>query len=78
MGVTVEFSCGGCNATAKGTDRLKLHFVSVSGRSYGFGSPRPENTIEDVTPEGWIAYDPYTYMTYCPTCWDSIENREEE
>lgn len=72
MGVKVVFECGGCFATVEGTDRLRREFVSFSGRSYGFGRNVPANTVEDVTPEGWIAYDPYTHCTYCPTCWQSI------
>ena len=72
MSVTVHFSCGGCDAKAEGTAPLRMEFVSVSGRSYGFGAPRMANTIDDVTPEGWIAYDPYTYCCYCPKCWGEI------
>ena len=30
-------------------------------------------TIESATPEGWMAFDPYTGMTYCSECWESIE-----
>lgn len=72
MSVTVKFSCGGCDAVADGTTFLRREFVSVSGRSYGFGSFRPANAVEDVTPEGWVAFDPYTGCCYCPTCWASI------
>lgn len=78
MGVRVIFECGGCDAKAEGTDRLRQEFRSVSGRSYGFGRAIPANTVEDVTPEGWIAYDPWTYCTYCPECFDSIANPEKE
>jgi hypothetical protein len=74
MSVTTTFKCDGCEAVAKGTDSLRVEFRSFSGRSYGFGFAVPVNTIKDVTPEGWIAYDPYTYCTYCPTCWEAIEN----
>ena len=73
MTVTVKFSCGGCDATAEGTTWLRKEFRSITGRSWGFGRPVPVNTVEDVTPEGWIAYDPYTYCTYCPKCWADIE-----
>jgi hypothetical protein len=73
MGVEVLFQCDGCFKGTRGTGRLMREFVSVSGRSYGIGSVRPANTIEDVAPEGWIAYDPYTYCTYCPSCWDEIQ-----
>ncbi len=73
MTIRVVFECGGCDATAEGTTWLKKEFVSFSGRSHGFGRAVPANTVEDVTPEGWVAFDPYTYCTYCPTCWAGIE-----
>ncbi len=73
MSVRVVFECGGCFAKAEGTAPLRREFVSVSGRSYGIGSVVPVNTVEDVTPTGWIAFDPYTSCCYCPTCWSEIE-----
>lgn len=72
MPVKVLFECGGCDAKAEGTDRLRREFVSITGRGYGFGSARPANTIEDVTPAGWVAYDPWTYCTYCPACYAEV------
>ena len=71
--IRVLFSCGGCDAEAVGTSPLRRKFVSITGRSHGIGSYQPANTIEDVTPEGWIAYDPYTQWTYCPKCWTEIK-----
>jgi len=73
MSVTVHFACSGCNATAEGTKPLRWEFVSFSGRSYGFGSQRQTVNVSDVIPKGWIAADPYTYVTYCPKCWTEIE-----
>lgn len=75
MSVVVWFKCNGCDAAAEGTSRLRKEFVSVSGRSYGFGSARWTNTPDDVVPEGWVAADPCTYCCYCPACWQQI-NRE--
>jgi len=75
--IRVLFSCDGCHAEAVGTSPLRREFVSVTGRSYGLGSYRPANSIEDVTPEGWIAYDPYTQCTYCPKCWAEIKEGKE-
>jgi hypothetical protein len=69
--ITLTFECGGCFAKAQGTTWLKREFVSVSGRSHGIGSYRYD-TPEDVAPEGWIAFDPYTGCTYCPKCWSEI------
>lgn len=73
MSVTVKFTCDGCFAEAEGTAPIRKHFVSVSGRSYGIGSYRYTNTVADVAPEGWWAFDPYTQLCYCPTCRESIE-----
>lgn len=72
MPVKVIFECSGCWKTADGTDGLRKEFRSVSGRSYGFGSAVPANTVEDITPDGWVAYDPWTYCTYCPTCYAEV------
>ena len=72
MPVEVIFRCDGCPKEEKGTGPLRREFRSVSGRSWGIGGPVDANRIEDVTPEGWIAFDPYTYCTYCPECWKGI------
>ena len=74
MSVRVMFECDGCDAKAEGTAPLRKRFVSVSGRDHGFGTARWENTPDDVAPEGWVAADPYTYVTYCPKCWHEIES----
>ena len=76
MSVRVLFECGGCDAKAEGTDRLKREFRSFSGRRCGVGGSVDVNSIDDVTPKGWVAFDPYTYATYCPDCWaDIIEEK---
>jgi len=72
VSVTLVFACCGCPAKAKGVGPLRKEFVSVSGRSCGFGSARWMNTPDDLAPEGWIAADPYTHVTYCPKCWAEI------
>ena len=69
--IKILFECGGCDAKAEGW--LKREFVSISGRSWGFGSYR-ETKAQEAAPEGWVAFDPYTGCTYCPECWESIEN----
>jgi hypothetical protein len=76
--VHVEFRCGGCEAKAWGTHWLKREFRSFSGRTYGIGGTVPSNTIEDITPEGWIAYDPWTYCCYCPKCWTEIQDGSDD
>lgn len=72
MSVVVTCKCDGCDAETVGTGRLKMEFVSFSGRDHGFGTRRWVNTPDSVAPEGWIASDPYTGCCYCPACWDEI------
>jgi len=79
VSVTVTFDCGGCSATVQGTEPLRREFRSFSGRSHGFGGAVDSVTVDDVIPEGWVAFDPYTYCCYCPSCWKSIaDGRTEE
>jgi len=70
--VKVLFECGGCDAKAEGTDYLRREFRSISGRSYGIGGAVEVNSVDDVVPEGWVAFDPYTYCCYCPVCVEDI------
>jgi len=73
MSVTVKFECGGCFKEADGTTFLRRHFDSLTGTGYGFGRWRYD-TPQDVAPDGWIAFDPYTGCCYCPDCWADIES----
>ena len=70
MSVRLLLSCGGCRATIT-TDRLRKRFVSFSGRSYGFGTYQLDDP-EALTPDGWMMFDPYTQLTYCPECWAGL------
>lgn len=72
MSVKVIFECDVCRGAADGTDHLRVKLQSFSGR--GFGRVIQANTVRDITPAGWVAYDPYTYATYCPQCWSEIES----
>ena len=76
MPVEVTFRCGGCSAEAKGTAPIRKGFQSLSGRDYGIGSYVYLNTVEDVVPAGWTAYDRFgTDATYCPTCTNELEGK---
>ena len=69
--IDLIFKCGGCDAQAVGTGPLRRCFERAIPTG-GFGVwkwARPET----VTPEGWVAADPYTGCCYCPTCWAGIE-----
>lgn len=71
MTVRISLHCGGCDAVANDVGRIRREFVSFSGRGYGFG--RTHDRVEIDTPPGWVAFDPWTYCTYCPTCWAEIQ-----
>lgn len=76
MTTNVLLECDGCFKKA-GPVRIKREFQSFNGRGHGWGVVHTQ-TIDDVVPDGWVWSDPYTYCTYCPECWDSIENGEED
>lgn len=61
MTVTVRFGCDSCFDEADGTSHLVKR-----PRWPVYASP------QDVAPEGWIAFDPYTGCCYCPKCWAEI------
>lgn len=71
MAVKVKFQCGGCGAEAWGTGFLTNEFHSFNGKGYGFGVYH-QRPIEEITPAGWIAFDPCTQCTYCPECWKEL------
>ena len=77
MSVTVKFTCDGCFKEEVGTTFLSRHFDSLSGKGYGFGTWRTD-TPQDVAPEGWVAFDPYTGCCYCPECWAEIEGDDTD
>ena len=69
MSITLNFSCGGCDAAAPSTT-----FLSRRRRD-----PKTLTTaVQSIAPDGWIAFDPYTSCTYCPKCWAEIEGYEPE
>lgn len=60
MSIRVTFECNGCDATAEGTARLLQR----------------QRDPATVAPEGWVPFDPYTGVCYCPKCWAEIEAPE--
>lgn len=78
MSVLVVFHCDGCEAHADSTSSLKRRFQSFGGRDHGVGQVVPVNTVEQITPEGWVAFDPHTFACYCPKCWEEIDPKEDE
>jgi len=73
MSVRLAFTCDGCFAEVEGTDWLRKRFRSFSGKDHGFGVYVVDE-VESVVPGGWVAFDPYTQCTYCPSCWTQIES----
>jgi hypothetical protein len=75
MSTTLHLKCDGCEAEVH-SEPIKKRFESVSGRSYGFGTWQQPVIDEVVQSTGWVWSDPYTSCTYCPKCWDAVENGE--
>jgi hypothetical protein len=79
MGVMLQWTCGGCFATAT-SGPVRQRFESVNGRGYGLGSFRVDS-VRDHTPEGWTAFDSIG-ATYCPSCteelWPTAEQEQTD
>jgi len=61
MAVTVHLACSGCDATAN-----SLRLPNGSRRA------RVTEALQAIAPEGWVVFDPFTAVTYCPKCWAEI------
>lgn len=71
MSMTLKLECDGqCGAFIE-TERFRRWFRSFDGKGWGWGVWE-ETEVKDLIPEGWQGLDPYTGMTYCPTCWAEI------
>jgi len=73
VSIKITFECSGCFVTVAGTRPLgsrwdAIHTFSDGGSVGRYVDDRPQ----DVAPEGWVAFDPYTRCCYCPKCWASI------
>lgn len=42
------------------------------------GPLRRTDSIESLTPEGWVMFDPWTEATYCSVCFAGIVGDEGE
>lgn len=71
--IAVELRCCGCDATAGGA-RLRERFHGQNGGS-GWGRWVMELTS---VPDGWVPFDPWTHVTYCPECFSKIEQGEPD
>ncbi|MDX1406789.1 MAG: hypothetical protein R3330_01615 [Saprospiraceae bacterium] len=70
--IRVIFECSGCHEAAEPV-MLQSERVPLGGSFYTYREP----SMQDIAPEGWVAFDPYTQCTYCPACWESIESPVE-
>lgn len=81
MSVDVTYRCNGCEAEATVTGiRARRRVISeravvLNGIAYDKTIVETP-TIETAAPDGWMVFDPYTQMTYCPACWEQIESGE--
>jgi hypothetical protein len=82
MSVDVTYRCNGCQAAVevKGLIRRWKTITPNAITAHGIAYDRcrvDTPDIESAAPEGWVAFDPWTGMTYCPTCWASIVGDEQ-
>lgn len=76
MSVTVVFQCSGCFAEpepVRAKVMTKGLFSAAAGVTRDGWVVRHKPSIESLAPDGWVPFDPYTGLCYCPTCWASIE-----
>ncbi len=74
MSVEITYHCSGCEAKTTVTN-VEAECVVLAANiftSEGVVYKRP--SIASVAPKGWMVYDPYTLLTYCPECWSAIKN----
>ena len=74
MPIEVIYRCGGCFAEAKG--ELVRKFKSFNGKGWGWGR-YVESSAQEAAPTGWVAFDPWTSCTYCPSCWSEISGGDD-
>lgn len=75
MGIKVVFECCGCDRVET-VNHPGYSFVSITGKSYGFGSHQGPG-IKEVAPNGWTHCDPATALCYCPDCVRDIFGEED-
>jgi hypothetical protein len=74
VSVVVHLKCGGCEAEAD-TKPIRAEYVPLFTNSL-FCRTRYPVVTNDLAPEGWVIFDPYTLATYCPECWASIVDED--
>lgn len=81
MSVSVTYQCGGCEAVetvsciTRTWEVLRHDVFRLGGETYDECLVKTP-TIESAAPEGWMPFDPYTGVCYCPKCWAEIEAPE--
>lgn len=76
MSTRLHLKCDGCDAETT-TAPIRRRFVSLTGKSYGFGQWHEPDLDAAVEPTGWTWSD-VIGCTYCPTCRASIEKGSAE
>ena len=76
MTIRATYSCDGCFTKIEGTTWFQRKFISATGKPYGLGT-YTYSSVQDLTPTGWVDFDPFTGCCYCPECWKSIEGEEQ-
>lgn len=74
MSIHIVYFCSGCPREATVNVGANVISVPIGGGIDRVAVEKPR--VDESAPDGWIAFDPYTHVTYCPECWDRIENGE--
>lgn len=78
--IEIKFTCDGCFAETKATvphPRTEGVFRDLQPGESGFVKTT-HPTIRDCAPDGWIVFDPFTRLVYCPACWSLIDQHTAE
>lgn len=70
MTVKCEFMCDGCGVTASGSASLDRQRWNET----------LSESVQRTAPDGWVAFDPFTRVSYCPACWLYVcsDNRSDD
>jgi len=76
---SLKFDCCGCSKSVTIENiYMQARIESAFGGQLLSVTIKPKLDPEDYTPDGWVAFDPYTKVTYCTDCWNHIMDNDYE
>ena len=67
---SLHMECSGCDATADVPVNVEIRTEPLGPRWVKTITTLPK--LVDLIPDGWVASDQYTHLTYCDVCWGAI------